>query len=240
VSKYFRELDYQRTPLGDLTLSIRRIVALGEQEIFEIKLNDEFLMSSLFFGSEVALAQLGLKACEGDELDVVVGGLGLGFTAAAALDEPRVKSLTVVEFLEPVIKWHREGLVPLGSRLSHDPRCRFEHGDFFALAKGQPLGFDPKQAGRLFHAVLLDIDHTPEHFLNASHASLYSEAGLQQLAAQLHEKGVFAMWSDAAPEPRFTELLRRVFPRVETHVVEFPNPIQGGESRCSVYVATKD
>jgi spermidine synthase len=239
MSKYFEELDYQRTPLGDLTLSRRRIPKLGDREIFEIKLNDEFLMSSLFFGSEVALSTLGLKSCPGEALDVVVGGLGLGFTAAAALDEPRVASLTVVEYLEPVIKWHREGRVPLGARVSQDPKCRFEHGDFFALASGSPAGFDPSAPGRLFHAVLLDIDHSPEHILNPTHASLYSEEGLRQLAAQLHPGGVFAMWSNDAPEEEFMKRLSQVFPVCNAHVVAFPNPISDGESRCAVYVAVK-
>ena len=68
------------------------IVGRGE---FEIILGDEHLMSSLFTASEIALAQLGLDACTGDALDVVVGGLGLGYTAKAALDHPRLGSLAL-------------------------------------------------------------------------------------------------------------------------------------------------
>src|SRR5436190_220214 len=130
----FAELDYRRTPLGDLTLRRRRIPELDGLEVFEVKLGDAFLMSSLFHEVEVALAELGLAAAAGAELDVVVGGLGLGYTALAALKNPAVRSLLVVDALDAVIDWHRRGLVPLGPLLTADPRCRFVHGDFFKLA----------------------------------------------------------------------------------------------------------
>ena len=77
--------------------------ALDNLEIFEVKLGDAFLMSSLFHEVEVALAKLGLAALSGAQWDVVVGGLGLGYTAVAALEDDRVGTLTVVEALGPVI-----------------------------------------------------------------------------------------------------------------------------------------
>ncbi len=239
MGKYFEELAYQCTQLGELTLSRRRIPSLGTTDIYEIKLNDEYLMSSLFFGSEVALATLGLESCQSQELDVIVGGLGLGFTAAAALDDARVKSLFVVEFLEPVISWHKNEMIPLGKRLSSDSRYRFRLGDFFRLAAGEPEGFDPEAQDRLFHAILLDIDHSPKHFLNSSHSTFYEEAGLRAMCKQLHEGGVFALWSNDPPEKSFIDKLKAVFPVCTAHVVSFPNPIQQGESRCTVYVAVK-
>jgi len=129
----FEELDYRQTPIGALSLRRRREPKLGV-EVFEIKLGDEFLMSSLFTASEIALAELGLAQLAGPALDVVVGGLGLGYTAQAVLEHKSVISLVVVEALEAVIDWHRRGLVPLGHQLTGDARCRLMHGDFFALA----------------------------------------------------------------------------------------------------------
>ena len=85
MSKDFEELDFQRTPLGDLTLRRRRVAALDGMEVFEVKLGDAFLMSSMFHEVEVALADLGLASLDGGPFDVVVGGLGLGYTAVAAL-----------------------------------------------------------------------------------------------------------------------------------------------------------
>ena len=81
----FEELDFRPTPLGDLILRRRRLALLDHRIIHEVLLGDAFLMSSLFHVVEEALADLGLAAAAGDALDVVVGGLGLGYTAAAAL-----------------------------------------------------------------------------------------------------------------------------------------------------------
>ena len=79
----------------------------------------------------------------------------------AALRDDRIGELLVVDALPEVIGWHEKGMVPLGKELTDDPRCRYVHGDFFALAADPATGFDPNQAGRKFDAVLLDIDHTP-------------------------------------------------------------------------------
>jgi spermidine synthase len=233
----FEELDFQPTPLGDLSLRRRRVRALDDLEVFEVKLGDAFLMSSLFTVVEVALTQLGLAPLGAGPLDVVVGGLGLGYTAAAALDNPSVGALLVVDALPPVIDWHRRGLVPLGARLSNDPRCRFVLGDFFALAAAPESGFDPGQPRRRFHAVLLDIDHSPRNLLHPRHAALYEVAGLRRLAAHLHPGGVFALWSDDAPDAEFIRALEAVFATAESHVVKFANPLLEKESASTVYVA---
>lgn len=233
MSKDFEELDYRQTPLGELTLRRRRMLALDGLEVFEVKLGDAFLMSSLFHEVEVALADLGLRALGAGEFDVVVGGLGLGYTAVAALAHETVRSLVVVDALDAVIEWHQRGLVPLGPKLTSDPRCRFLHGDFFALAASE-AGFE---AGRRFHAVLLDIDHSPRNLLHSRHGSFYEPDGLRALAAHLHPGGVFALWSDDPPDDDFLRTLGVVFSAVETHVVKFSNPLLERESASTVYVA---
>jgi spermidine synthase len=213
------------------------VPALGDLDVFEIKLGDAFLMSSLFTRVEVALAELGLAGLAARELDVVVGGLGLGCTAHAALQNPAVRSLLVVDALEAVIDWHRRGLVPLGRELTSDPRCRFVNGDFFALADNPEEGFDPAQPGRRFDAVLLDIDHSPCNLLHARHGSFYELEGLRRLAAHLRPGGVFALWSDDPPDAEFLKKLAAVFATPESHVVTFDNPLQECESASTVYVA---
>jgi spermidine synthase len=238
MSTDFTELDYRQTPLGELILRRRRIHALDGLEVFEVKLGDAFLMSSLFHEVEVALANLGLAALDAPELDVVVGGLGLGYTAVAALKHPGVRSLLVVEALEDVIGWHRRGLVPLGPQLTADPRCRLVLGDFFALAASRP-GFDPENPERLFHAVLLDIDHSPKNLLHPRHGAFYAVAGLHRFAAQLHPGGVFALWSDDPPDEDFITGLDTVFAATAAHIVRFRNPLLGCESASTVYVASK-
>src|SRR5205823_14036832 len=102
MSRDFEELDYQKTPLGELILRRRKMLSLGGIEIYEVKLGDAFLMSSLFHAVEEALARFGLGELKGDQWDVVVGGLGLGYTAVAALEYREVASLVIVEALQPV------------------------------------------------------------------------------------------------------------------------------------------
>lgn len=238
MSRDFAELDFRSTPLGDLSLRRRRLRALEDLEIFEVKLGEAFLMSSLFHEVEVALADLGLAALDPGPCDVVVGGLGLGYTAVAALKHPAVRELIVVEALDAVIEWHRRGLVPLGPALTADPRCRLIHGDFFALATSAD-GFDLAKPRRRFHAILLDIDHSPRHLLHPRHGAFYSPAGLRALAAHLEPRGVFALWSDDPPADDFLHALRTVFRTAEAHIVKFPNPLLDHESASTVYVACR-
>lgn len=235
----FEELDFQKTPLGEISLRRRSEPKLDGEILYEVKLNDEFLMSSLFTKAEIQLSRLGLAALDGSELDIVVGGLGLGYTAVAALEDPSVRSLMVIEVMEPVINWHRRGLVPLGEKLSSDPRCRLIHADFFELAVNYS-SFDREDPGKLVHAVLLDIDHSPGHWLNSGNSTFYTEQGLKKLSAKLHPGGVFGLWSNDPPDAEFTHLLESVFQTSESHIVTFPNPYTGGESSNTVYVAHMD
>ncbi|MGH1357607.1 MAG: hypothetical protein ACRBC3_02460 [Burkholderiaceae bacterium] len=234
------ELDFQQTVLGDLLLRRRRDPALPGIELFEVKLGDDFLMSSQFHASEVALATLGLDRLAqlrpaGQQWQVVVGGLGLGHTAKAALDDDRVSELLVVEYLEPIIGWHQRGLVPLGETLCADSRCRFIHSDFFAAAAGGD-GFDPQTPQRLFDAILLDIDHAPDNWLGDTSQAFYSAAGLQAMSEHLTDQGVFALWSNDPPDASFEVPLSAVFEQCEAHRVGFENPYTGQESACTVYV----
>ncbi len=239
MSRNFEELDYRKTPLGNLMLRRRRMLSLGGIEIYEVKLGDAFLMSSLFHEVEEALAHLGLAELEGANWDVVVGGLGLGYTAAAALEHSEVASLLIVEALSPVIEWHERGLVPLGQRLTNDRRCRILQADFFARARSRN-GFDLEQPGRKFHAVLLDIDHSPRDVLHPDNATFYQPEGLRALAAHLQPGGIFAIWSDDPPDEDFLGKLDMAFATARAHIVHFDNPLLEEESASTVYVAEKE
>jgi spermidine synthase len=237
MSLSFEELDYRQTPIGALSLRRRREPKFGV-DVFEIKLGDEFLMSSLFTASEIALGRLGLAALSGDGLDVVVGGLGLGYTAKAVLEHKTVGSLIVVEALEAVIEWHGRGLVPLGPELTGDARCRLIHGDFFAFA-ASAAGFDPAAPGRKFDAALVDIDHSPDALLDPRNAGFYGEEGLVQLAAHLRPGGVFGLWSNERADDAFTARLARVFANAHAEAVTFHNPLQHKPFTQTVYLANK-
>ncbi|NES31270.1 spermidine synthase [Micromonospora terminaliae] len=231
----FEELAWRETPIGEISLRRRRDPAL-DVDVYEVKLDDEFLMSSAFPVAEIELARLGLAPLSDGALDVVVGGLGLGYTARTALEDPRVRSLIVVEAIEDVIDWHRRDLLPFAAGLAADSRTRFVRADFFA-AVASGVGFDPEAPGRRFHAVLLDVDHSPRQVLHPSHADFYTVDGLRRLAALLEPDGVFALWSNDPPDQAFQRTLTEVFPTSVAHVVRFPNPLQGREAANTVYVA---
>jgi spermidine synthase len=232
----FEELSHRRTPLGDLSLR-RRTYAAADEPVYEVMLGDEFLMSSLFTAGEIALADLGLAELGGGPLDVVVGGLGLGYTASAVQRHPCVRSLLVVEALPDVIEWHRSGLVPLGPGLVSDPRCHLVNADFFGLV--DTPGLDGRDLDKRFHAILVDIDHSPRHVLNPGHAALYRPEGLRRLADHLQPGGVFALWSNDPPDDGFCKVLAAEYWRSTAHVVRFRNPMQGGEASNTIYVARK-
>ena len=222
--------------MGLLTLRRRKEITLGI-DIYEIKLDEDFLMSSLFTVAEVALANLGLAELSEPEVDVVVGGLGLGYTARTVLEHPKVRELLIVDTMREVIEWHQQGLLPLGEQLTSDPRCRFVHGDFFAMSASRASGFDPENRGRRYHAILLDVDHSPQNVLHLSHAPFYESDGLRQLTSHLLPGGVFALWSNDPPDEQFHAALSEVFAYYETHVVTFSNPIQHRDEANTVYVA---
>ncbi|CAN0594401.1 unnamed protein product, partial [Ectocarpus sp. 12 AP-2014] len=200
LSALFEELDYCPTSSGALSLRRRHDLRLGV-DVWEILLGNEFLMSSHFTVSEVALGRLGVEACAGEAIDVVVGGLGLGYTAEAVLAEAAVTNLLVVEYFKPVIEWHESGILPMGTRLVSNPRCSLVEGDFFAMAVGS--GFDPARPARRFDAVLADIDHAPDHLLDERSNSFYQVDGLHALKRHLKPGGIFGLWSDKPPDPRF-------------------------------------
>lgn len=223
----FEELDYRPTPMGPLVLR-RRWVAAAGRDVHEVLLGDEHLMSSLFVEGERALAHLGLEAVEqGGDLQVLVGGLGLGHTAQAALESPRVAGLEVVDALAPVIEWHRQGLTPLGTALADDSRCRLTQADFFAYVG---------QVGEAsWDAILLDIDHAPDRWLAPAHADFYGLDALRRLKARLRPGGVFALWSDEAEPGPFLAVLQQVFAQADGRSVAFPNPLTGETSACTIY-----
>jgi spermidine synthase len=231
----FEELDYQVTPIGALSLRRRHEARLG-MDVVEVKLGDEHLMSDLFTASERALARLGLAAAAGTALDVAVGGLGLGYTAQAALQDDRVASLLVVEFLAPVIDWHEAGILPIGTELATDPRCRLVEGDFFAMAAGAD-GLDPDARDRRFDAILVDIDHSPDAWLDERSRDFYQPEGLRRVARHLKPGGIFGLWSDDPPDPRFVARLEAAFPDAWAETVRFANPYQDREVVQTVYLA---
>lgn len=224
----FEELDHRETELGELVLRRRGTPWPETPVVYEITLDGAFLMSSLVNESEIALTRHALDAAPDRPLEVLVGGLGLGHTASAALVDERVEKLVVVERLAAVIDWHREGRVPLDPPLGSDPRTAFVEDDVFVRlgAGGDDTTYD---------LVLLDVDHSPRALLHPSHASFYEVAGLTRLKGHLRPGGIFGLWSADAADGEFLERLDGVFDEAWVETIRFFNPHVGAEDVNSLY-----
>lgn len=205
-------LAYEETPLGPLCLRRRSLLSRPGTVITEATLDHEFLMSSLYTESETALATLALDLHGGAGLRVLVGGLGLGYTAHAALQSDRVADVLVLELFPEVVDWLKQGLLPLSEILMGDERLRTGVADFF-----QRMAEPPTET---FNLILVDIDHAPDQLLDQGTAAFYSEDGLRAVRAHLAPDGVLAVWSSAT-SPSFVEALRAAYTDVRTEPITF-------------------
>jgi spermidine synthase len=170
-------------------------------DTFSIRIDGRELMFSRVHGSEDALAALPLARLVGrPSLRVLIGGLGMGFTAAAALARVGADDEVVVAELVPeVVAWNRGPLSAVAGHPLADPRLRVHVGDVGAVIR---------EAADAWDAILLDVDNGPEGLTRPSNRDLYTPDGLRAARRALRPGGILAVWS-AAPKPSFTSLLRR-------------------------------
>ena len=221
-------LAYETTPLGDLCLRRRELLSRPGTVITEITLDQQLLMSSYNTASERALANEALTRHAGRELSVLVGGLGLGYTANEALESARVVRVEVIELLPEVVGFLRDGLVPLSAELVATPRFSVREGDVFATLR--------EPASDRWDVVLIDVDHSPEERLGRANESFYTESGLARAKQHLAPGGVLAVWSYSKSSP-FLEVLRAAFAVVEAIPVTFMNDLVDEEQTDWLFVA---
>lgn len=192
------------TPIGTIYLG-HRPRAGGGDRVYEIRISGQLLMCSLNNVSEQRLAAgaLGLHEGEGP-LRVLVGGLGLGYTARAALADPRVASVRVVEKMDFVTRWMQDGLLPLSAEFAADDRLEIVQGDVY-----EDLARSPSQQ---YDLILVDVDHAPGARLAEGDGTFYTVAGQRAVARHLAPGGVLAVWSAWDDQP-FAEVLAEVYPR---------------------------
>ena len=208
-------LAYESSPLGPLCLRRRELLSQPGTFVTEVTLNHEFLMSSLYTDSERVLSQTAIDIHRSsDKLRVLVGGLGLGYTAREALLSERVVQIEVVELLPQVIDWLAQGLVPLSSELNDEPRLVVTQGDVYQRLEGPP--------GEPFDLILIDVDHSPAERLGEGNVSFYTVPGLLAAKQHLAPGGVLAVWSYAESSP-FADALGEVFPHVRVVPVTYDN-----------------
>lgn len=218
MTRDFQILAYEETDLGPLCLRRRRTLREPRTWVTEVTLNHEFLMSSFHTDSERALATLAIERVTGEGLRVLVGGLGLGYTAATALESPRVGKVEIIEFLPPVIEWMKDGLIPLSAVLSSDQRLEVIQGDVYARLLSEPT--EPTE--RRWDAILVDVDHSPGDQLSDRDYGFYSRCGLVSAVKHLNAGGILALWSYEGNQV-LEDAMRDVCQSVEVLPVTYTN-----------------
>lgn len=175
-----------------------------------IRVDGRDLMRSAAHASEEALADLGCAPIrDRAPARVLVGGLGMGYTLAAALRAVPGATVVVAELVPEVVEWNRGVLAALAGRPLDDPRAKVEVSDVVRVIA---------RSAETFDAILLDLDNGPAALSHPSNRRLYSEKGLAAAARALRPGGVLATWS-AGEDDAFTSRLGRAGFDVRVHRV---------------------
>lgn len=201
----------------------------GERD-FMISIDGRVLMSSNIHGSEVAVAELGCKNIrERPNARVLIGGLGLGFTLRAALDQlPKRAHVTMAELNPIVVRWCRGPAAAITDGAVNDPRVRVFEGDVTREIR-RVAGDD---AAPRFDAIVLDLYIGPGQSSHGSTAALYGTDILRRTHQALSDGGTYAVWGEE-PDPAFEERLKRT--GFHTELVR----TRGGGPRHTIYLAHK-
>ena len=223
-------LAYEETPLGPICLRRRELLSQPGVVITEVTLNHEFLMSSLYTDSEQALSRIAIEMHGGNQLHVMVAGLGLGYSAFEALQSDHVEHVEVIELLPEVIGWMKDGLVPLSPKLSEHPQLLITQADAYARLAAEP---ETK-----YDLILIDVDHSPDDRLGAGESiTFYSNEGLASAKKHLRPGGVLGVWSYAESSP-FVDSLRESFTTVRVEPITHLNELIDEEHTDWLFFAT--
>ncbi len=166
------------------------LVLTQRDDLFVIRVNDVELMSNRTYGSEQKLARLGVAVLGPRPAPrVLIGGLGMGFTLRAVLDELAGQSdadVVVAELFPAVVQWNRTWLGRFANHPLDDPRVQIADGDVGRLLADSTQTFD---------LVLLDVDNGPEALVIDENRHLYTQRGIGTLHRALRPGGVAAVWS---------------------------------------------
>lgn len=196
-----------------------------EDGSLELRANGIFVMDTVETSTERALATRAL-ALHPAPVHVLIGGLGLGFTLEAVLDDPRVRQADVVEIEPALVAWLRHGVVPHGPELLADPRVAVTVADVTdALRDAQPSTYD---------VVLLDVDNGPGYLVHDANAGLYEAPALDAARRATRRGGMVVVWS-AAEAPELGTTMGGVFGPERVEAISYPVDLQGRDETYWLY-----
>ena len=219
------ELARAESSRGEVVLRERRDPDDGAATAVELRVNGVFVMDTVETTTEQALAGAALAQVQSPR-EVLVGGLGLGFTAREVLMDSRVERLVVVEVEEDLVAWMRDGTVPHGPQFLADERLSVVTADIrVAIEEARPASYD---------LVLLDVDNGPDHLVHETNAEVYGAAFLSRVRAVLRPGGCLVVWSNAE-----SDSLRDELTRVFGAATGIPHEVvlQGRDERYWLYAA---
>ena len=220
----YTELARAESQRGELVLRERRPDE-GGAPVLELRANGVFVMDSAETTSEVAMATAALELVT-EPRDVLVAGLGLGFTLQAVLTDPRVERCSVVEIEQAIVDWMRDGTIPHGQTILADERANVVVADIAAaLAEAREASYD---------LLLLDVDNGPGYLVHDGNAALYEKPFLGLTRRVLRPGGALAIWS-AAEAPGLERTLKEVYDEVEP--LSYAVDLQGREETYWLYVS---
>jgi spermidine synthase len=212
---------------GEVVLRERHDPDAQAAPVLELRVNGVFVMDALETTSERGLATAALAQVE-EPRAVLVGGLGLGFTAHEVLSDVRVERLAVVEVEEALVGWLRDGTVPHGPTFLADERLTVVIADIrVALAEARPESYD---------LVLLDVDNGPDFLVYDANASVYEAEFLHVVRGVLRPGGAVVVWS-ASQSPELQRALADVFGSATP--IPFDVRLQGRDEQYWLYVARR-
>ena len=196
-------------------------------EVLELRVNGVFVMDTIETTSETALAQAALDQVD-SPTTVLVGGLGLGFTAHEVLSDHRVEHLVVAEIEEALVAWFRDGTVPHGPTFLADRRVTVATVDVQqVLEESQPDRFD---------LVLLDVDNGPDFLVFDGNSPIYESSFLERVRVALRPGGAIAIWS-STESARLVDTMTTVFGDCTS--AGHPVTLQGRDDVFWLHVASK-
>ncbi len=196
---------------------------------FSIRTADRELMNSRLHGSEDALAELTYSRInQTKSLRILIGGLGMGYTLAAALKQSEEDTLiTVAELIPAVVTWNRHHLGHLAGNPLADPRISIQEEDVVESIGRKQSAWD---------AILLDVDNGPDGLTQKANDRLYSLAGLKTSFSALRPGGILAVWS-SGPDKAFTCRLKQCGFQTEQITVRAHKPGKG--ARHTIWIAMR-